>query len=138
MYSFNNKDKTIVEQASRIRSVYRNFDVTFNRSELKATGEIQPTARSERYLVEIKYHLTKQPRIRVLKPVLIVNYSGDKIPHTYSENILCLYQPKYNEFTGKKYISDTIIPWTSLWLYHYEVWHITNEWNGGGEHPEIK
>jgi len=22
-----------------------------------------------------------------------------------------------------------------LWLYYYEVWHLTDEWLGGGEHP---
>ena len=30
---------------------------------------------------------------------------------------------------------ETIVPWASLWLYYYEVWHATGEWLGGGEHP---
>jgi len=34
-------------------------------------------------------------------------------------------------------VATTIVPWTSLWLRHYEVWHVTGEWWGGGEHPEI-
>lgn len=53
---------------------------------------------------------------------------------TRNEN-LCLYHPKYREFNGTDFLCDTIIPWTSLWLYYYEVWHLTDEWLGGGEHP---
>jgi hypothetical protein len=34
-------------------------------------------------------------------------------------------------------IATTIIPWLSLWLYYYEVWHATGEWMGGGiEHGD--
>ena len=33
------------------------------------------------------------------------------------------------------WIADTILPWTSLWLYFYELWHATGQWLGGGEHP---
>jgi hypothetical protein len=29
-------------------------------------------------------------------------------------------------------VADTTVPWTALWLYHYEVWHATGEWLGGG------
>ena len=33
-------------------------------------------------------------------------------------------------------ISEFIIPWIAVWLYFYEVWHITGEWLGGGHEPE--
>ena len=33
-------------------------------------------------------------------------------------------------------IADTIIPWTSEWLFFYELWLATGgEWLGEGEHP---
>lgn len=34
-------------------------------------------------------------------------------------------------------IADTIVPWTSLWLHHYEIWLATGIWCGKNEeHPE--
>jgi hypothetical protein len=56
----------------------------------------------------------------------------------YFQKHLCLYQPKYREFRSSDFISDTIIPWISLWLYYYEKWHVTGKWLGGGEHPNLK
>jgi hypothetical protein len=32
-------------------------------------------------------------------------------------------------------IADTIVPWLILWLFYYEIWHVTGEWKGGGVHP---
>jgi hypothetical protein len=131
-----NRDKTIVHQVNAIRAKYSTWKVTFDAFQLKAIGIIQPTPRSQKYTVEIKFHLLKPIQVRVLSPTLILNDIDKKIPHMYSQETLCLYMPKYAEFTRKKYISATIIPWTYLWLYYYEVWHTTGEWKGGGEHPE--
>lgn len=137
-YTYKQNVKSIAEQGASIRVRYPNFKLTCNYLHLKAVGELQPTSRSDKYLVEIKYHLRESPKIKILHPELVVNSKGDKIPHVYPGNRLCLYQPKYLEFTPSKCISETIIPWTSLWLYHYEVWHITGDWQGGGEHPNLK
>ena len=131
-----NRNKTIVQQVNAIRVKYTTWKVTFDAFQLKAMGIIQPTPRSEKYTVEIRFHLLKPIQVRVLSPVLILNGIDKKIPHMYSQETLCLYMPKYAEFTRKNYISATIIPWTYLWLYYYEVWHTTGEWKGGGEHPE--
>lgn len=138
MFKVKIRDKNIIEQIVSIKRKYNDFILTFDHIGLKAVGEIQPTARSEKYTVEIKYQLKQPPRIQVLKPKLVINFNGEKIPHVYPGNRLCLFQPKYREFTYSDLISETIIPWTSLWLYHYEVWHATGEWKGGGEHPVIK
>lgn len=59
----------------------------------------------------------------------------ERIPHVYPGKRLCLYLPRSGEWTHEKYISETIVPWTSLWFYYYEVWDATGEWLGGGEHP---
>lgn len=119
-----------------IKTRFPAFHVTINKDELIAYGTIQPTERSVVYKIRIKYKLKDPPQIIVLNPILKRNYHGEKIPHMYSQKSLCLYRPKYGQFTILDLISDTIIPWTSLWLYHYETWHITGEWKGGGEHPE--
>jgi hypothetical protein len=34
-------------------------------------------------------------------------------------------------------ISDTIVPWAVLWLYYFEDWLATDEWKGGGKHPDL-
>jgi hypothetical protein len=40
--------------------------------------------------------------------------------------------PGSGEWTSKKCIAQTIIPWAIEWLFHYELWHLTGEWSGGG------
>ena len=127
--------RTIAEQVSGIQHRYPNFKVVFSGQALRATGILRPTARSLVYTVEIGYLLKKEPDIWVLDPVLERNWKGARIEHTYDEKTLCLYHPLYGDFTYGDLLSETIIPWTSLWLYHYENWHMTGDWLGGGSHP---
>lgn len=97
---------------------------------------IQPTPFSCTYIVRITLLEDRYgTRVDVVDPKL-VKRGTDPIPHTYPNNRLCLFQPKYEEWNSKKYIAETIIPWASLWLYYYEEWHRTGFWHGGGEHPE--
>jgi hypothetical protein len=135
IYGLKIKDKTIIGQMASIKRNYINFTTSVERNSLWIRGELQPTSRSDKYMVEIIYHFRKRPIVNILKPELIRNFKGEDIPHVYPGDKLCLYQPKYNEFKFSDFLSATIVPWTSLWLYHYEVWHITGDWLGGGEHP---
>ena len=32
-------------------------------------------------------------------------------------------------------ISETIVPWTFLWLWYFEEWLASDVWKGGGVHP---
>lgn len=130
------RDKTIAEQVAAIRSKYPQFRTDFSSYyECKVTGSLQPTPRSVAYTFVLKYSLNSSPKIKILSPELKKNEKGEDAEHLYPGGHLCLYQPKYREFTRTDLLADTIIPWTSLWLYHYEVWHLTGEWLGGGEHP---
>jgi hypothetical protein len=136
---FTIKDKTVAEQLSAIRSKYPQFQTAFvSHSGLKVTGALQPTSRSAAYNFVLKYNLTDSPKIKIVSPELKKNEKGEDAEHLYPNGYLCLYQPKYREFIRTDLLTDTIIPWTSLWLYHYEVWHLTGEWLGGGEHPKAK
>lgn len=135
IYGLKIKDKTIIEQMASIKRNYINFTTIVERNSLWIKGELQPTSRSDVYTIEIIYHFRKRPIVNILKPVLVKNFKGEDIPHVYPGDKLCLYQPKYNEFKFSDFLSATIVPWTSLWLYHYEVWHVTGDWLGGGEHP---
>jgi hypothetical protein len=51
---------------------------------------------------------------------------------------LCLYYRKAQEWNNQLYIADTIIPWTSEWLLHYEFWLASGDWHGRGIHLKFK
>jgi hypothetical protein len=130
--------KTIAQQLDAIKHRYPGFRVSAALGALRATGKLRPTARSEPYTVEIRYVLKESPDIRVLSPALIENSKGEAIPHTYPGKKLCLYHPLYGDFGFDDLLSETILPWAALWLYHYENWHMTGDWLGGGSHPISK
>ena len=33
-------------------------------------------------------------------------------------------------------IDQTIVPWTALWLFYFKEWLASDDWKGGGIHPE--
>jgi hypothetical protein len=35
-------------------------------------------------------------------------------------------------------IASTIMLWACLWLQYFELWLVTDEWHGRGEHPDSK
>jgi hypothetical protein len=49
----------------------------------------------------------------------------------YSGDRLCLYSP--GEWSGDMFIAKTTIPWAGEWLFHYELWKATDQWDGGGD-----
>ena len=71
----------------------------------------------------------------MLSPKLEAQDDNDRIPHMYRQERLCLYLPNNGEWAPSKPIATTIVPWTAVWLYYYEVWRATGEWLGGGEEP---
>jgi hypothetical protein len=56
---------------------------------------------------------------------------GEILPHFNPDNTLCLYHSA-KEWTPAMYLAETIVPWASEWLFHYEIWKGTGEWRGGG------
>ena len=32
-------------------------------------------------------------------------------------------------------LDQTIVPWTTLWLFYFEEWLASDDWKGGGMHP---
>lgn len=131
------RNKTIAEQVFSMRGIYPHFHTIFtSHNSMRVIGFLQPTARSCIYQFVLKYHLADRPKTQIISPMLSKNRKGEEIPHTYQNDLLCLYHPNYGEFRKTDFLSQTIVPWTSLWLYYYEVWHLTGEWLGGGEHPQ--
>ncbi|GGB64329.1 hypothetical protein GCM10007424_00250 [Flavobacterium suaedae] len=132
------QNRNLNDQAASVMVKFKEWKVSFGGYYIKAVGEIKPTPRSETYTVEVKFFTDekKQPLIRVLSPKLVRNHKNEAIPHMYGQKYLCLFMPAFREFKSTDLITDTIIPWTSLWLYYYEIWHITDRWEGGGIHIE--
>lgn len=89
------------------------------------------------YTVEIKMGSDLSPEVYVRDPDLDILADGREIPHIYhNPTRLCLYLPKKRQWHPGLRIDQTIVPWTSLWLYFFEEWLATDEWKGGGVHPD--
>ena len=80
----------------------------------------------------------QSPKVYVVSPKPLALADGaQRLPHVYDhvKQQLCLYYGPAREWTPDKMIADTIVPWASEWLLHYEFWLVTGIWHGGGIHP---
>jgi len=128
----------VAAQIGEMRRRYPHFTAAWRRGHVAWTGTLTPIAGCAEYTVRIGYRLGDQPKVHVLSPVLRDRGDEMQIPHRYGDGSLCLYRPKYREWTPSHAIAETIVPWSSVWLYDYEVWLVTGAWVGGGEHPPGK
>jgi hypothetical protein len=92
---------------------------------------IQPTPLSATYRICITSSDFAFPRVFVVDPPLR-DLGHKPIPHRYSDGSLCLNLP--TDCAVDSSIAEMVVPWTSLWLYYYEMWRATGEWLGGGIH----
>ena len=116
---------------------YPQFHAVTNRGNwVRWTGTLKPTEWSSIYTVEISYKVPARPDILVVSPLLIPRADCERIPHVFSGNKLCVHQA--HEWDGSQIITETIVPWTSFWLYFYEVWFATGLWHGEGTHPDLR
>jgi hypothetical protein len=122
------------QQAFGLRAQFPHVQGKLKAGRLVWTGELQPTALSRSYCVQIAYGPRGQPKVRVLEN--LATYEARSLPHTYSDGTLCLHQS--HEWTATMSIADTIVPWTAEWLAYYEIWLVTGEWYGGGEWPPAR
>lgn len=98
-----------------------------------------PSPLSRTYQVKIEYEEHSTPEVFILDPDLHVLAGDRALPHIYADHPprLCLYLPGTREWLPEFLIATTIVPWTYLWLFYFEEWLLSNEWKGGGEHPEV-
>ena len=130
---FRQKKLTLLQQDQRMRTLHPQLKlVRLTFRGVVWQGNITPSPLSETYQVRVSYGLNGVPRIFVISPKLIGRADNPKIPHLYRDGGLCLYLPRLGEWNSYKFIADTIVPWTSLWLVYYEAWHAMGEWYGGG------
>lgn len=104
---------------------------------MRAEGIVRPTALSAEYTISLTYRTGDPPIVRVLYPAL-QERDGKPPPHLYADGSLCLYRPKYREWTPGHLLTVTVIPWISEWLACYETWLVTEDWLCGGEYPAAR
>lgn len=127
---------SIPSQAFCLRQSFPASIIRFHKNQgLTWEASITPSVMSLTYLIRIKYKLGGMPEVKVVDPEL-KRRADRPIPHMFSGKSLCLFRYKHNEWDPEMRIDETIIPWTSMWLFHYEIWQATGEWRGGGEHPD--
>jgi hypothetical protein len=132
----NERPIALAEQVVRMKQLLPDFSCRWKRNIVSWIGYLQPTALSCCYKVKVTHQLHQSPCVHVLNPSLQAK-PEESIPHIYPGQRLCLYHPKRREWSQQMYIAETIIPWASSWLMYYERWHMTGEWLGGGEHPNL-
>lgn len=88
-------------------------------------GVFQPTSDSPEYHVRVCHDPGFAPRVYVDSPVL-----PKDAPHRYPDGNLCLYWPDEWRWTPRESIAKTLLPWTALWLYYYEIWLFCGKWLG--------
>ena len=125
---------TLAHQARAMFELWPEFDTGLHRGALHVRGSLQPTPLSAIYSIRLEYRVDCLPGPVVDRPRL-ERRNGQKIPHVYRGDRPCLFYPGYRNWHSGKLVARTIIPWMSLWLYHYEMWHATGDWQGGGKHP---
>jgi hypothetical protein len=126
---------SVAQQAFAIHSLLPDAKVNFRANAgLDVVTVIQPTPMSRRYTVRITYRAGGVPDVFVVAPELALRPDADVLPHTYPGDKLCLHLP--GQWRPHMYIAHTTIPWTSEWLFYYELWLVTGRWNGGGHEPQ--
>lgn len=124
-------------QALKLKSYFPDSKYSISTSTLYWRGYLQPTDLSCKYLIRVVYKRYIHPNVFILDPKPLISPIGEKkLMHVYDtdKQHLCLYYRKAKEWDKTKFIADTIIPWTSEWLLHYEIWVSTGLWHGGGIH----
>lgn len=107
------------------------------RGQVLWTWQAAPSALSCIYTLHVEFKEGGTPKVFVDQPDLVALAEGRKLPHVYSESPtqLCLYLPSSGEWHGSLLITNTVVPWASLWLYFFEEWLVSDDWKGGGVHP---
>lgn len=136
MVKIKNQGINIIVQAKKLESYFPKSTVTRRVNNLLWKGKLQPTVLSDVYDIKLEYKVGFHPCVYVINRKLELREGEKRLPHVYNtkKQWLCLYYRKANEWNNQLFIADTIIPWTSEWLFHYEHWLVTGKWHGRGIH----
>jgi len=117
-------------QWAAVRHYFPQATGRLRRNLLTCNVRLQPTPASLTYTVRVKLPFDQHPDVEVIDPELELHPGTTQLPHTYPGDRLCLYYR--GEWDSGRLLARTILPWTSEWLLHYELWLATGIWHGGG------
>lgn len=126
---------SLIVQAGRLRSLFPDSKVSrIGEESLVWRHAIIPTPLGNSYKVLLRYRRNKGVDCYVLEPRLLLARGQKALPHVYStpRQKLCLFFPDGREWHAGMLLTETIVPWASEWLLHYEIWLATGIWKGGG------
>lgn len=125
----------LFSHANDVKNHFSNAEIKCKCGKMEVLLRLKPSDASITYTIKlIAQQGNKSVDIFVIEPRIGKYENGEKVPHLYSNGSLCLYYPKYQERNYSDSWADTLIPWTSLWLFYYEIWKDTGKWLGGGIH----
>lgn len=140
---------SVGEQGRRIRAVFPDFKLTLEASWMGGGWEGPLTPIMRRYRIRVTYFRRRffdtwtlandYASVQVVDPVIGLDprKTGEWPPHIYFNRAapqyprLCLYDPRERLWIPEEYIAETIVPWASDWLFFFEGWLATGEWEGG-------
>lgn len=141
---FFKKPKNVAIQLLNLKSKYECLDSKLGIGKLIWKQRVRPSELSRTYDITVKYN-GKIPEVYLYNQGIMTK-EDEYIPHCFRRHYknkedeyvkLCLYYPRYHEWSNDMFLSETVIPWTIDWLYYYELWRITGKWLGGGiEHEK--
>lgn len=99
---------------------------------------VKPSALSDIYQVCIEAKPRSFPQVWVSGGAVDRCKDLPSVPHKlgYEERPprvrVCL---QYGDWSTDQLFTETVMPWCSEWILHFEIWMATDEWHGGGIHP---
>jgi len=128
----------IAHQLNDLQCLYPKGEGRIARDRLLWQGKLTPSTFSREYLVQVNYQEGHFPVTRVLQPAIRELAGKRKVPHLFRDagDPLCLFYAPAREWNSSMLIARTIVPWACEWLFHFEAWLFTGEWDGGGVHHE--
>jgi len=131
---------SIAVQALWLRRLFPEGKTTTSRNSVSWRGKVSPGDYARTYLIKLFYKQDSSPKVWVRDPNLKQLAGDRRLPHVYDQEaqLLCLHLPNCGFWGHDKVLAQTILPWACLWLHYFELWLVTNEWHGHGEHPRVK
>lgn len=127
--------KEVLCQFKKIKEMFCDAHLTCKKGVFHIHLFLQPTEFSKKYKIRLKGKLgNTKIQVFVIDPKINQFYNKKIVPHMYKDGSLCLYYPKYQERKDDDFWAATLVPWTSLWLYYFEIWQQTGNWLGEGIH----
>ena len=114
-------------QAERLQREFGDSPARIRQGRLVWSAAVQPSPLSRKY--QLVLELTRSG-VRVLVRPRLARPAGVNLPHVFDGDELCLYFE--GEWNSDMALVETIVPWASEWLLHYELWRATGKWGGGG------